>query len=60
MFEKQHCCPFGMLREYCNETFLLKMLEEKGGWIELREGRIQLCERRWTMTRIEFVIFSEL
>jgi hypothetical protein len=26
------------------------MLEEKGGWIELREGRIQLCERRWTVT----------
>jgi len=28
----------------------VKVLKEKGGWIELREGRIQLCERRRTVT----------
>jgi len=49
MLEKWHCFPFGMVREYCNYTCLVKMLVEKGGRIELREGRIQFYERRRTV-----------
>ena len=50
MLEKRHCFPFGMFREYCYYTCLVKLLKEKGWWKELRELRIQLCERRQTVT----------
>jgi len=58
MLEKRHCFPFGMFREYYNYTCLVKVLKEKGGWIELRELRIQLCERRRKVTIALTLLYS--